>query len=396
MPAEKHSTLYHPNQNPLNILIIDQEDLSRDILIALLTQYGHRPYGAGDYTEALACFASEPFDMVLLDVQANDRSCYEVIQSIRQQSKERHIPILLITIERDDHLLEQALFAGADDFICKPYDASLLLAKIHALARTLHLYDMIYRQRQDLVHYHEATQAEHAAAMHIWDRLLGYGELNLLGLRHHLSPVSQFNGDVLVVSQTPKGITHLMLADMTGHGLAAAIAVLLLCQVFYTYSEQEEPLSRILYRINESLQRFLPIQYFGCGLALSWDPKQSQLSFWNGGMPAACITRSAQGIIHELTSQHLPLGIQTLDEKEFMLETMILDIEDRVYLYSDGFTDAESEQGEQLDPTTLQNWVKSAALEPDGFGYLLESFSRFCGTRPQMDDVCLLEWLPKK
>lgn len=106
-----------------------------------------------DGQSALDAVASQPPDLILLDVMMPELDGYEVTRRIRQNKALPYVPILLVTAY-DDMSLTEGLDSGADDFIRKPFDLNELLARVRSLIRLKRSMDEqteMIRQRDDFV-----------------------------------------------------------------------------------------------------------------------------------------------------------------------------------------------------------------------------------------------------
>ncbi len=117
---------------PMTILVVDDEPAMVGVLGALLGKAGHRIVAAYDGDEALRHFASDPPDLVLLDLAMPGTDGAEVCRAIRARSA---TPIIVVTGERDRGALVELLRLGADDYVRKPFRSDELLARIGAVAR---------------------------------------------------------------------------------------------------------------------------------------------------------------------------------------------------------------------------------------------------------------------
>ena len=70
------------------------------------------------------------------------------------------------------------------------------------------------------------------------------------GIRHSVTPATQFSGDMILAARSPRGKLYATLADATGHGLAAAVSVLPMVQEFYRLVELDHPLISMVESIN--------------------------------------------------------------------------------------------------------------------------------------------------
>src|SRR5438552_6763369 len=118
--------------NSARILVVDDAPQVRRVLRATLTAEGYTVSEARDGGEALELFATEPFDIILLDVNMPGIDGLQACREIRGKSD---VPIIMLTVrdaERDKVL---ALDAGADDYVVKPFGIEELLARIRAALR---------------------------------------------------------------------------------------------------------------------------------------------------------------------------------------------------------------------------------------------------------------------
>lgn len=114
------------------ILIVDDDDDMRAMLTAWLQRNGMAVVGAADGTDARAAVEGRRIALILLDVMLGDESGITICQRLRQ---ENDVPVIIVSaLASDDHRME-GYRAGADDYIAKPFNPELLLARIRAVLR---------------------------------------------------------------------------------------------------------------------------------------------------------------------------------------------------------------------------------------------------------------------
>jgi two-component system KDP operon response regulator KdpE len=118
--------------NAYTVLVVDDEPPIRRFLRTSLTAVGHRVVTADDAGGALAAFASEKPDVIILDLGLPDRSGLDVIAEIRQRSP---VPIIVLSARNDERSKVEALDLGADDYIGKPFGMAELTARLRAALR---------------------------------------------------------------------------------------------------------------------------------------------------------------------------------------------------------------------------------------------------------------------
>lgn len=117
------------------ILIVDDLATNRIILKVKLNAACHETCQAGDGASALRLAREEQPKLILLDMMLPDISGIEVCRRLRADPLTRHIPIVIITASGDREARLRALQAGADEFLTKPLNEVILLARIRSLLR---------------------------------------------------------------------------------------------------------------------------------------------------------------------------------------------------------------------------------------------------------------------
>jgi class 3 adenylate cyclase len=119
----RHSALGH-------ILVVDDNEANRDLLARRLTRDGHRVALAENGAEALAAVAGQAFDLVLLDLMMPDISGYEVLGRLKADERTQELPVIMISALDEMDTIVRCIEAGAIDYLPKPFDPTLLRARI--------------------------------------------------------------------------------------------------------------------------------------------------------------------------------------------------------------------------------------------------------------------------
>ena len=115
-----------------NILIVDDEAAIADLVEVYLKNEGYTVHKFGRAGDALACVASTPLDLAILDVMLPDMDGFTLCQKIR----EAHLfPILMLTARVEDMDKIMGLTLGADDYLTKPFNPLELVARVKAQLR---------------------------------------------------------------------------------------------------------------------------------------------------------------------------------------------------------------------------------------------------------------------
>lgn len=117
------------------ILVVEDEAHLAEGLLFNLRAEGYEVELAADGEQALALLKRNHFDAVLLDVMLPGKSGFEVAVELRQA--ENYVPLLMLTARGRPEDVLQGFAAGADDYLAKPFDLSILLARLNGLLRRM-------------------------------------------------------------------------------------------------------------------------------------------------------------------------------------------------------------------------------------------------------------------
>jgi len=116
------------------LLIVDDSKVMRDMVAACLRPLGDVSFDfAASGLEAIERLALGSYNLVVLDLNMPDVGGVEVIEFIRQQSKLRELPILVVTTRGDDASRTRVLEAGASGFLAKPFAPDQILTDVRGL-----------------------------------------------------------------------------------------------------------------------------------------------------------------------------------------------------------------------------------------------------------------------
>jgi CheY-like chemotaxis protein len=373
----------------LRILIADDSDSDRLILQTLMKRLGHRVRSTANGSEAVAVFADYQPDIVLLDVMMPVMDGITAARKIKAMAGEELVPVIFLTSLTDADALARCLDAGGDDFLTKPYNKVIIQAKLRAFNRMRQMHQTLSQQRDLIRESNRQLLDEQQLAKRVFDNIAHTGCLDADNIRHHVSPMSIFNGDILFACPRPAGGMHVMIGDFTGHGLPAAVGALPIAEIFYGMTSMGFSGSDVLREINDKLGRILPTGMFCCAAMVQADFHLNQLRIWNGGLPDALLFREGRQR-ERVPSRHLPLGVLGASRFDPAMEVFYTNAGDTLLLMTDGVLEAENTQAERYGEARLSAALDQANDNAAPIDTLLSAIERFTGQQSSQDDLTMV------
>src|SRR5438477_4052026 len=146
-PKQSAPSVMH---SPPRILIVDDNETNRDILMARLGPQGYDLKQAADGEEALAAAKELLPDLILLDIMMPKIDGIEVCKRIKNDATMPFTPIILCTAKADSKDVVAGLEAGADEYLTKPIDQMALVARVKSVLRLKQLHDQVTDMNHNL------------------------------------------------------------------------------------------------------------------------------------------------------------------------------------------------------------------------------------------------------
>jgi CheY-like chemotaxis protein len=140
------------------LLIVDDNEINRDVLARRLGRQGYTTAAAENGRQALEMVQTQKFDLLLLDIMMPELNGYEVLRHLKADSHLRDIPVIMISALDDMASIVRCIKLGAEDYLPKPFDPVLLRARIGASLEKKRLRD------QEIEYLHNVDHVVAAAA----------------------------------------------------------------------------------------------------------------------------------------------------------------------------------------------------------------------------------------
>jgi sigma-B regulation protein RsbU (phosphoserine phosphatase) len=391
------------------LLVVDDIKDNRDVLSRRLEREGYAVATADNGREALERLRADTFDMVLLDIMMPEMDGYEVLQCLKADKALRHIPVIMISALNELDSVVRCIGLGAEDYLPKPFNPTLLKARIGACLekkrgrdRAAHLFDQLQQNHQrlqelataldvrnsEMAQWREAQEADLAIARTTQQGIVTSALPPLKGWQMETvyTPLIQVGGDVYGWRQLDHGACLFWLADATGHGIAAALFTTLVALLFNHASTESRTAREILRRVNAEFYSVLQGRSFmtACCAIIEGD---GRLCYAGAGHPPLLIRR-CDGLVEALPSRTTMIGIKPTMEADETATT--LSPGDVALLYTDGLYSLKSKEGERLTGRTVTEAFARVGGSADFLPRLIAQLTRQSGPHGFDDDVAVI------
>jgi len=293
----------------MNILLVDNSRIDMAVMVSMLNKMEHQVLQSHSAEEALAMFGQNIPDMVLMAVTMPGIGAFNAVSEMRRIALDNWIPIIFTTVPGHENDIVRGIEAGGDDYLLKPIHYPILCAKIKVQQQHLNLFRRTQEQNFELSEYRIRNKEEQGSAQALTARILSFEQIKDPLVHFHFHPADVFSGDLIAATRSPAGHLYAMLADSSGHGQAAALAVMPVLQAFYTMVAKGYTIGAIAAEINRKIIEYLPANRFVATALVALDAANNRMSVWNGGCPPVVLLNSDGTVAHRFDSSHLPLGI---------------------------------------------------------------------------------------
>lgn len=117
------------------VLVVEDEQDVRELIVLQLQRDGYLVESSSSGEQAVQLLQQNKYDLVLLDWMLPGVNGLEITRIIRNRTQQPKVPVLMVTARADSGDIISGLEAGADDYVTKPFDTSILMARVRSLLR---------------------------------------------------------------------------------------------------------------------------------------------------------------------------------------------------------------------------------------------------------------------
>ncbi|OLB76147.1 MAG: adenylate/guanylate cyclase domain-containing response regulator [Alphaproteobacteria bacterium 13_2_20CM_2_64_7] len=233
------------------LLVVDDNEDNRYTLTRRLKRLGYTNVAtATNGREALEVLQANPIDLVLLDIMMPDMNGYEVLERLKADPQRRHIPVIMISAIEEVESVIRCIELGAEDYLSKPFNPTLLRARVGASLERKKLNDQVRAQAADLAAWNQTLEQRVA------DQLT---EIERVGrLKRFLSPqiadLVVSSGDSERVLESHRRAVTVVFCDLRGFTSFAETAEPE--EVMAVLGAYHDVLGPLIHRYEGTLERF--------------------------------------------------------------------------------------------------------------------------------------------
>ena len=200
------------------LLLVDDNEMNRNQLSRRLQRRGYDVMTAEGGQQALDLIARRRFDLVLLDIMMPGLSGWDVLEHIRKKHPRLELPVIMATAKDDSEDIIRALSNGASDYVTKPFDLDIVLARVGTHVILKRTYEKLHTANKKLKS--DLAAASRIQQTHLPDRT---PDLKGCEIAWYYRPCDELGGDFLNVFDLGSEHIGMYLLDVSGHGVPAAL-----------------------------------------------------------------------------------------------------------------------------------------------------------------------------
>jgi sigma-B regulation protein RsbU (phosphoserine phosphatase) len=356
------------------VLAVDDNRENLDVLVRRLVRHGLDVETAESGLVALDTIRAHAFDLVLLDVMMPGVDGYTVLLELKSDPETRDIPVIMISALDELDSVTRCIEAGAEDYLPKPFDPTLLEARIGACLEKKALRDAEQGHLRKIEETQNRLDKELAeAAAYVRSTLPAPSE-SPLPVNWRYRPSSELAGDSFGYHWIDDEHFAIYLLDVCGHGVGACLLSVSAINVLRSGS-----LPGVDFRnpgeVLAALNNAFPMEkqnnlYFTLWYGVYHAPSRT-LSFASGGHPPALLlepTTSGAFQSRRLSSNGMIIGV--MEDTSYSTQRCMIPLGSRLYVLCDGCYEIRSSSGEMADYAAFEAFMTVHADSPNPLGDL--------------------------
>jgi len=384
------------------LLVVDDNDDNRYTLTRRLNREGYANLTtANNGREALDFLKSKPFDLVLLDIMMPDLNGYEVLEQMKASPNLRNVPVIMISALSEIDSVIRCIELGAEDYLAKPFNPTLLRARVGATLEKKRLRDEVQASLARLEEELDAARKMQLGMLpQLFPACTPAQPVEVFAL---MEAAREVGGDLYDCFYASEHLFCFLVGDVSGKGAPAAMFMartrsLVRLAIELSLKMGVEPLvpAQIAEAVNRELCQNNDDRMFVTVFLALLDTRTGVLACTNAGHPLPHLLKASGEIGLLECKPEIPLGVR--GKATYQTTTLTIQPGDAVFVVSDGVVEAMNAAGELYTLERLNADLADAAATSaeDLVHKVANNVNTFTGTAPKADDVTALamRWRP--
>lgn len=385
------------SQEHATLLVVDDNEDNRYTLTRRLKREGYAEVlTANDGIQALQLLKDRPVDLVLLDIMMPGLDGFQVLAQLKADAQLRDVPVIMISALEELASVVRCIELGAEDYLPKPFNPTLLKARVGASLEKKRLRDQVRSSLSRLERELEAARALQLGMLPVtFPQVTAAQPVQVHAV---MDPAREVGGDLYDAFYTPDGVFCFLVGDVSGKGAAAAMFMararslvrLAMVELRPRLGPDERAPSYVAEAVNRELflnnrERMFMTLFLGF-----LDIRSGQLTYINAGHPAPYLLRGDGRIDRLPGTPQAPLAVRAATR--YNNHAMTLEVGDGLFVATDGVVEAMNSGGELYSSARLEQQLQRAvhAAPQDLVQGLKRDIDAFTGNAPKADDVTMM------
>jgi phosphoserine phosphatase RsbU/P len=349
----------------VTLLVVDDNEDNRYTLTRRLTRDGYANLvTASDGRQALELLKGQHFDLVLLDIMMPEMDGYQVLEYLKGDVALRDIPVIMISALEEVESVIRCIELGADDYLAKPFNPTLLRARVGASLEKKRLRDEL---RASLARLERELEGARALQLGMLPSTFPESSpTQPVRVYALMDPAREVGGDLYDAFYAPDGMFCFLVGDVSGKGAAAGMFMartrslvrMAVVELRPRLTKEEDSPAYIADAVNRELCQNNRERMFVTLFLGFFDARSGKLTYINAGHPLPYLLRSTGELERVDGKPEAPLAVRPA--MRYRNQTVTLQPAEALFVFTDGVVEAMNAAGEHYSSERLEAQLRAS------------------------------------
>ncbi len=349
------------------ILVVDDMEQNVELISRYLINAGYNVSTANNGATAIKKAKMLKPDLIILDIMMPQMSGYDVCKYIKGEEETKYISILIVTALDSKDTRTRAFEVGADDFITKSFDKTMLLSKVKSLLRIKHLSDQLKHQYAELQETNNVLDYQMKMARQVQQSLIEESnfQVNEVRFNSRYMPALDIGGDIYDIIKLDENSVGVFIGDVSGHGISAALLTSMIKIMFRNLVTTYPNPKDLLYQMNLEFSNIFANRITDVYASVFFariDTKNKEICYANAGHALPMFVKSSTHVASEMQANGIPIGL--MDKSTYDDHIQTFERGDVILFYTDGLSDSLNKESNELFLDKLKELLLDVKSQP--------------------------------